>query len=137
MSDILHARLINWGRWRWRDLMIGAPDNTCQNPLYELVGIGDEEGYADEGETGVALVVRLHTAPAKAEPVEVDEVDAENLQGWITQLTQGHRAALSRRYVTWDSSLAWHEAKAAVRALRAAMDANYETVREIERRLRG
>jgi hypothetical protein len=116
--------------------MVGAPDNTCQNPLYELVGIGDEDGYAEEGEAGLAVVVRLHTLPAKAEPIEVDDVDAENLQGWITQLTQGHRAALSRRYVTWDAALRWQDAKAAVRALRTAMDANYETVREIERRLK-
>jgi hypothetical protein len=36
----------------------------------------------------------------------------------------------------WDASLPWQDARAAVRALRAAMDANYETVREIERRLR-
>jgi hypothetical protein len=136
MSDILHARLINWGRWRWRDLMVGAPDNTCQNPLYELVGIGDEEGYAEEGETGLAVVVRLHTLPAKAEAPEIDEIDAENLNGWMRQLAQGHRAALSRRYVMWDASLPWQDARAAVRALRAAMDANYETVREIERRLK-
>jgi hypothetical protein len=117
--------------------MVGAPDSTCQNPLYELVGIGDEEGYAEEGETGLATVVRLHTLPAKPEAPEIDDLDAENLQGWIAQVSQGHRSALSRRYVTWDVTLPWQDARAAVRALRSAMDANYETVRELERRLHG
>jgi hypothetical protein len=138
LGDTLHERLINWGRWRWRDLMVGRPDGSCANPMYEFMRTGgDDDGYADQGETGSCVVLALRTLPAKAEPVEVDEYDAENLHGYVAQIEQGHRSALARRYVTLDRGIARPLVEAALRALRGAMDANYEAVREIERRLHG
>jgi hypothetical protein len=136
MIDALRSRLVNWGRWRWREWMVGCPDSSCQNPLYELVGIGDEEGYAEDGESGACLVVALRTLPAKAEQPEIDEEDAESLDAYVRQLMVRHRDALRESYVfrrPWPQIMV----RGAERALMTAMDANYETIREMERRLRG
>lgn len=123
------GRLWNWGRFKWRDLMSGRPDGACLNPLYEMM-VSDGEGYADDSETGltaVAVIVALRTEPAKAEPPEIDEEDAENLDGWIRQLAQHHRSLLSRRYVTREPI----NVDPSIRELQRLMDENRTVVARI------
>lgn len=131
---LIHQRLWNWGCYRWRDLMSSGPDGSCVNPLYQMGP--SSEGWAGDDEVGAdpqARIIALRTEPARQEAVEVDEDDAEVMQGWIAQLPQGHRATLSRRYVTRERV----DPREAIRALEGLMDKNYETVREMQRRLRG
>jgi hypothetical protein len=90
------GRLNNWGRWRWNDLMAGAPDSSCVNSIWDnYIWHDDAEGYGDVAEA--VMVPQAQAARAELEPV--DDADAEDVHGWVRQISAGHRAVLSRRYV--------------------------------------
>lgn len=87
-------RLHNWGRWRWRDLMAGAPNSSCVNPLYQGMIPGGGEGYGDAAEAQ-----KVEQDDSRQEGPEVDEEDAESLGCWIRQLPEWHRTTLHQRFV--------------------------------------
>lgn len=111
----LKRRLVNWGAYRWRELMEYRPDGSCVNSIYSWGRWdGDDDGYGViDGNT----VIAPQPEEAKAEQEEIDIVDAENLDGLITQIAQGHRIVLRRIYVLRGKkgSPALHEA--ALRAI--------------------
>lgn len=123
----LWERLTNWGRWRWLDLMHARPDASCANPVYFL-GSDSGDGYGSEDDVQrflraltpseyQKLMAALDAAAAKPEGAPIDEADAERLHGHIVCLTQGHRSALSRRFVVRDVQVLDRDVQAAGRAL--------------------
>ena len=73
------------------------PDGSCVNSIYSWGRWdADDDGYGViDGNT--VIVAQLD--PAKAEQEDIDILDAENLDGLITQIAQGHRIVLRRIYV--------------------------------------
>lgn len=127
--DLKQRRLPNWGRWAW--INPDRPDSSCANPLYDMMKYEDDDGY---GEVTSATIVRIQTAPAKAE-VDIDEFDAECLDVLILQTPKVHRQVLVGRYVL-RHDVPRLEVDAAVRAIMDVMAANLEARVEMVRRLR-
>lgn len=91
----VRQRLWNWGRFKWRDLMVDAPSSSCANPMYEGMIPGGGDGYADDGDAGSSVQV----SDARPEQPDIDDEDAERLGFFIDQLPKPLRTALAARYV--------------------------------------
>lgn len=96
MTGDIKARLRNWGRYCRIDT--GAPDSSCRNSLYDLMVYRDDEGY---GEVTADTVIVPQDIPARPEWEDVDEDDAEFLDGIISaaEFPAKHRAILAVHYV--------------------------------------
>lgn len=97
LSDLdydLSDRLHNWGAYC--RINPDAPNSSCCNPMYEQMIPDDEtDGY---GEITADTVTVPQLEPAKAE-MEIDERDADQINGFVHQLAKGFRGVLVTRYV--------------------------------------
>ena len=109
--------------------MEGAPDCSCENPLYSMGKDDETEAYGEVTEETVR-VAQAHEA--RAELPEIDDDDAEVMHGWIQQL-----ASERTKKVLW-AAFVWRRPTegygAAMRALMALIAANRATVSEMRRR---
>ena len=94
MSDGMRDMLYNWARWCRLDM--GGPDSSCANSLYDMMVRNDDDGY---GEVTELTVVVPQAYEARPEVPEINEDEAEWLDGHISNLPQSHRAVLCVRYV--------------------------------------
>lgn len=124
MSDDIRSRLRNWARWCRLDM--GGPDSSCANPLYQMMVYRDDDGYGEV--TELTVVVPTDYAP-RPEFEDINEPDAEYLDGLITALAQSHRAVLSVRYVL-RLPCKTPEAKDRLTAAITALEMRMETWRE-------
>ena len=122
MSDIgeLVQRLWNWGSFCRIDP--DKPDCSCENPIWNqwIPRLGWEEGWGSE-------------EPVKADKPEIDELDAETIDGWVRQLSMTPKRVLIRRFVLRVRT-PWQEVDPAVRALQDLIDANRLVVDRMEGR---
>lgn len=93
-NDHMRDMLWNWGRFCRQDH--GGPDSSCRNSLYDMMVYRDDDGY---GEVTELTVVVPQQYEAKPEVPEVNQDEAEWLDGYITALPQNHKAVLCVRYV--------------------------------------
>ena len=114
----LIQRLWNYGAWARQDP--GAPDNSCENPLYAnfIPSKAWDEAWGEQ----------VSADPGHEQ--EVDEVDAERMECWVLQLTRDHRAIIVRRFVL-RQRVPWHEVDPAVRAIADLIEANWSVVGEL------
>jgi hypothetical protein len=96
VEEMKHYRLPNWGRSQWAALMEGCP-SISMNPVYSMGRSGgDDDGYAADGEAGVAKVEQDHSTSGELPPI--DEDDAEIVGAMVGQLWRAHQAILAERY---------------------------------------
>lgn len=119
--DMIERRLPNWARWRWNDLHQAGPDGYVLQcvQIINLVPPNLRAGWGEvDGNTA-----KVPQEQETLGEVEIDEEDAENLNGLIQQTPMEHRATLHRAFVL-HARVPNGAVAAAIRAIKAVCDAN-------------
>jgi len=103
--------------------MRDAPDCSCVNSIYQMGG-DDGDGY---GEVTEDTVIAEQEVEARAELPPIDDLDAEDIHGWIKQIPQTAQATLWARFV-YRRDVPRQNVENALHAIWMAMQANRAVV---------
>jgi hypothetical protein len=112
------VRLPNWGRWGRHNP--DRPKDWCGASHIYGMGRADKQG---EQTTADGLL----TNADEDAPNPIDEIDAENIDGWIRQLADLHKQIIRAKFYKYETVLL-SDTDAAVRALLDLMAENRQVV---------